>query len=159
MLRQWRQFQTHTCSCCYMTKMPEPKSIYSPVSCGYILFSLLLKTIFPYEMSYQNPVTYCSNVAMHSNTICNMAHWTILFHPLCYHLTARTHMHARTYARAHTYTHACEHTHTHTHSHIWKLHVTHCRLYYMFGGKCHYKLMVLSQCVGRSTVCRKDVVS
>ena len=36
---------------------------------GCIFFSLLLKPIFPYEMSfYQNPIKYC-NMAIHCNTL------------------------------------------------------------------------------------------
>ena len=39
---------------------------------GYIFFPLLLKPIFPYEMtSYQNPIKYC-NMAIYCNTLkCN----------------------------------------------------------------------------------------
>ena len=49
---------------------------------GCILFSLLLKPIFPYEMtSYQNPIKYC-NMAIYCNTLkCNMQYG---INPYCF---------------------------------------------------------------------------
>ena len=60
--------------------------LYSYTGC--IIFSLLLKPIFPYEMtSYQNPIKYC-NMAIYCNTLKCNTQYSInpyCFTPIAYH--------------------------------------------------------------------------
>ena len=77
-------FLTFYCNPYFLSQIHD---IYTSVSYylyGDIFFSLLLKPIFPHEMSfYKNPITYC-NAAMYCNPLKHntyvIHHWPILFH-------------------------------------------------------------------------------